>query len=271
MLAVGTLEACIGALQWIKGPAVYVIGTLGGHNVFSAYMTFIMLLMVGVTLETRRADVRLAGVAATAVMLYSIIFTFSRMAYISLLVSFLAFGLMPISRRKRIAIPAASVAITLVTLALVPVSVLERMRGILHTATGQQLALSFKFRLAMWRNALADFASSPIIGTGSSGAPLKDNFFAKAASEAGILGLGALLVLIYLILRASWRSIAEAPQDDFMRGIVVGFFPAAIGTLIVFNLAGDFITLNKFIGVFWIVLALIMRYRDAASTARPAS
>jgi O-antigen ligase len=263
MLVVGALEGCVGALQWARGPGIYVIGTLGGHNVFSSYMALMTLLVAGVALEARRSAVRLAAIAAIVIMVYSIIFSFSRMAYVSLLVSFLTFGLMPIARRKRVAIPAATVVATAITLAIVPISVLERMRGILLTATGKQTVLSFRFRLEMWRDAFGDFMANPIFGTGTSETALKDNFFVKAAAETGLLGLGSFLVLIYLVLRASWRSVADPPRDDFMRGIMVGFFPAAVGALIVFNLAGDFITINRFIGVFWIALALILRYREA--------
>lgn len=262
-LVVGALEGCVGTLQWASGSGLYSIGTLGGHNVFSSYMALMTLLMAGVVLETRYSAVRLAGIAVIAVMVYSIVFSFSRTAYISLLASFLTFGIMPLSKRKRIAIPAAAAALTAVTLTILPVSVLERMRGILHTATGEQIALSFRFRLEMWRGALSDFLASPLIGKGTSATALRDNFFVKAMGEAGLLGLVSFLVLIYLVLRASWRTVADPPRDDFMRGIMVGFFPAAVGSLIVFNLAGDFITINRFIGAFWIALALILRYHEA--------
>ncbi len=264
IVVTGAMQGLVGALQWRMNPGLYVAGTFDNeHNLFASYAAFIAILLLGVTLESRRAPVRLAAAFAVGVTVYSIIFSFSRTAYISMLVSFLLFAILPISRAKRVAIPVAAVAAAAGALIIVPASVVDRVRNIMETATGRFVALSFQYRLESWREALEDFTESPLLGKGAWAYELRDNFFVKVGAEAGILGLGAFLLLVFYILRDSWRNVADPPRDDFMRGIAVGFFPAAVGSLIVFNLAGDFLGVHRFIGVFWIGLALMLRYRSA--------
>jgi O-antigen ligase len=267
MILAGIAQGMLGAAQWMLRPGLYVTGTFDGeHNLFAAYAAFTVVLLTGVALETRRRSLTILSLAAIAIMLFAIVFSFSRTAYVSLAVSFLVFAFLPIGRTKRIVVPLTAAGAAIAGLVIVPASVTERMRDILRTATGEYIALSFRYRLRMWRIALEDFLESPILGKGAWTYKLRDNFFVKVGAEVGIVGLVAFLVLIYLILRASWRHIADPPDDGFVRGIVVGFFPAAVGSLIVFNLAGDFLSVHRFIGVFWIGLALILRYRMPSGT-----
>lgn len=265
-LLVGVAQGVVGAAQWITRPGMYVLGTFGQHNLFAIYEAFIVILLVGVLLETKRAVVRIACIAGIGIGLYAIAFSFSRTAYVSLFVSLLVFAVLPIGRLKRMLVPATALAAGALAFATLPSAVMERARNILETATGQYIALSFRYRLRMWRIAFEDFSESPLFGKGAWAFGLRDNFFMKAMAETGILGIGAFLILILTILHASWRNIKSPPRDDFMRGVVVGFFPAAVGNLIVFNLAGDFMSIHTSMGVFWIVLALLIQYCSASES-----
>lgn len=259
-LACGIAQGFVGVLQWVSNPGFYALGTFGQHNFFGAYVTFVAFLLLGVVLETGRRIVVLCGIIALGVMVYSILISFSRTAYVFVFVSCLTFGLLPIPRWKRILVPSLSLATVAAGLVIAPLSIAERVRDIYLTATGEYIALSFKYRLGMWRAAYAQFVQSPVLGKGSGVGGLKDNFFVKATVEVGLLGLGVFVVLIYVVLRASYRAIGSRPADDFMRGIAVGFFPAAVGSLIIFNLSMDFLAAHRFMGTFWIVLALLLKY-----------
>jgi O-antigen ligase len=272
ILVAGFFEGLVGAMQWVTRPGLYVAGTFDNeHNLYASYAAFMAVVFLGVTLESRRAVVRLAGVLALAVILYSIVFSFSRTAYISLLTSLLMFAFLPVSRAKRMGVPAAGLAAAAGVILIVPASVADRMRNIMETATGQYVALSYRYRVIMWKQALKDFTESPLLGKGAWAYELRDNFFVKAGAEAGIVGLGTFLILVFFILRALRRSAAYPFGDDFMRGVAVGFFPAAFGSLVVFNLAGDFLAVHRFIGVFWIGLALLLRYTSAGGNVTHAA
>jgi len=263
ILVSGAVQGLIGDMQWMTNPGFFVIGMMGQHNIFAAYMILVTLLAVGVAVETRSRAVRLACLVGAGITVCGLAFSFSRTGYIALAVSVLTFACLPIARLKRAAVPLAAIVAMALTAALVPDAVRDRLRDILETATGERVTLSFKFRLEIWRTAWTEFASNPIFGNATAGG-LKDNFFVKAAVETGLLGLGAFVALIYLALRASWRNIKHPPEDAFMRGIMIGFLPAAVSSLVVFNLAGDFIAMHGYIGVFWIALALVLRYPAAS-------
>jgi O-antigen ligase len=272
MLMVGLAQGAYGAYQWWSRPGYFVVGTFDEqHNLFASYVTFIAVIMVGISMEARRLPVAIGFLAAAGLLVYSIVFSFSRTGYISLLVSFALFAFLPIGKVKRIVVPAVTGALAAGILVAVPASVSERMRDIYTTAAGSYVTLSFKYRQIMWREAYEDWKSSPVFGQGAWAYGMRDNFFVKAGAEAGLVGLVTYLVLLYFILRSSWRIVKSPPADAFMRGYAVGFFPAAVGGLIVFNLAGDSMSIHRFMGVFWIALALMLQYCAHGSCGRGAS
>ena len=82
----------------------------------------------------------------------------------------------------------------------------------------------------------------------------------KVLGEAGIAVLAAFVWLLATILREEWRAIRARTDDGFVRGIAMGLLPATVGCLVVFELSGDFFLLHRFMGSFWIVLALTLKY-----------
>ena len=260
MLLVGLAQGAYGAVQWITDPGYFVVGTFDQqHNLYASYVIFITLLFIGVALAAGRASVLIGAMAAAGIIIYSIIFSYSRTGYVSLLVATLFFMFLPIGRIRKLAVSAVSGLLVVSVLVMVPASVSERMREIYTTAAGTYITLSFKIRMMMWKEAFEDWKSTPIFGQGAWAYGMRDNFFVKAGAEAGLVGLTTYLVLLYFLMRTSWRLVKSPPADDFMRGIVTGLFPA-LGAIIVFNMAGDSMSIHRFMGVFWIALALTLQY-----------
>ncbi|MFZ1947289.1 MAG: O-antigen ligase family protein [bacterium] len=259
VIAVGLVEALIGAWQNLSRPGFYTRGTLeGGHNDYAIYMVFVALLLLGVLLESRRPAVAVGCLAGLAVLAYSIVFSFSRGSYVGLLAALVTFGFMPFSRKRKIILLAVAVGFIGFLFALAPTDVVYRARSILSTLTGKVVTLSFNLRLGMWRAALADFMDNPILGRGTWSYSLRDNFYIKMLGEAGALGLAAFLGLIYAILREEWRAINLRASDTLTRGVTLGLMPATVGCLVVGNMSGDFFLSHRFMGTFWIVLALAL-------------
>ncbi len=172
----------------------------------------------------------------------------------------LTFFAMPLRRGRKTALLTLCLAATLLVIFLLPADVMYRASGIVTTLTGRQIALSFTYRLMMWRDAFDDFLQSPLLGKGAWSYSLRDNFYIKMLSEAGILGFAAFMAVLYVIVKEQWRVIRRGIKDDFIRGVTMGLLPATVGCLIVFDLSGDFFTVHRFMGTFWIVLALLLRY-----------
>lgn len=256
-------QGAYGTYQWIRFPGFYIAGTFDGiHNHFGAYVAFMIVMFLGILLRTRRASWAVACLASIACLMYALVFSFSRTAYVSLAVSVLVFFFMPVAGKKKIALAATSLAGVLAGLAIVPMAVGQRMLDIYLTFTGKQMALSFLYRLKMWEGALEDFLRNPLLGRGTYYYDLQDNFYLKVVGETGLLGLIALIALLYLILREERRLLRRRTGDDLIDGLSLGLFPASVGFLVVFNLAGDFFLIHKLMGAFWIMLALILRYHS---------
>jgi O-antigen ligase len=260
-LVAGVAQGMYGAYQWLRYPGFYVSGSFDGiHNHFGAYVAFIIVLLLGLVFRARRWATVIVSLVSIALLLYALVFSFSRTAYVALAVSIFVFFFMPIGKRNKAALGAVSASGVLIGLAVIPMAVGQRMLDIYLTFTGKQMALSFYYRMGMWRGALADFARSPFLGRGTYFYDLRDNFYLKVIGENGLLGLVTLIVLLYLVLREEKRLLRLCTGDDVIDGLTLGLFPATVGFLVVFNLAGDFFLIHKLMGTFWITLALILRY-----------
>jgi O-antigen ligase len=267
VLVAGVAEGVVGAWQWLNYPGFYVAGTFdAAHNNFAVYIIFISLLLIGVLFESRKRLTAMVTLLGLAILVYSVVFSFSRGGYIAFAAGILVFMIMPLKRYRKLVLVAGCVAAVAVTVTVVPRDVIFRARTILLNLSGEQVGTSFGERLRLWKVALADFARSPIIGKGTWSYGLRDNFFMKVLGEAGILGFGAFIWLLWVVLREEWRAICLAPKDDLVRGVTVGLLPATVACLIVFNLSGDFFLVHRFMGTFWIVLALVAAYSATRSS-----
>jgi O-antigen ligase len=260
-IVAGVAQGLYGAYQWLRYPGFYVAGSFDGvHNHFGAYVAFLIVLLLGIVFRARRRSLVLVSLASIACLVYPLIFSFSRTAYIALSLSLLVFFFMPIGKKNKVVLGTVSASAVLVGLAVIPMAVGQRMMDIYLTFTGKQMALSFYYRMRMWRGALADFAQSPLLGRGTYYYELRDNFYLKVIGETGLLGLGTLFVLLYLVLREEKKLLGYRTGEDFIDGLTLGLFPATVGFLVIFNLAGDIFLIHKLMGTFWITLALLLRY-----------
>jgi putative inorganic carbon (HCO3(-)) transporter len=260
-LAMGFFEGVLGAYQWQTNPGMYVTGTFDyRHTNYSVYIVLITMLFLGVLVETRSRAILLACIGAIAVLLYALVFSFSRGAYVSLAVGIVVLLFMPIRRQRRLALVGAAAVLGVVIYLLLPEDVLLRAGGLFSTLTGKHVVLSFRSRLRMWGIAFSDFAQHPILGKGTWSYGLRDNFFIKVLAETGIVGLVAFLGVLYILLRREWQAIRSGTRSDFVRGVAIGLLPATVATLVVFQLSGDHFLTHRFMMNFWIVLAMVLKY-----------
>ncbi|MGD9141891.1 MAG: O-antigen ligase family protein [bacterium] len=260
MLA-GIGQGLIGVWQWQTSPGMYLTGTFDEmHNHYAIYILLMSMLLMGVLLETRRRWLAVLAMLGSGLFLYCLVLAFSRTGYVAYVVSLLAFLWLPVRRGRKIGLGVGLAAFLALVYVIVPSDVIQRAQAIFSTFSGGEMALSFFYRLQMWDLALQDFVSSPVIGRGTWLYELTDNFYVKTLGEAGLLGIGAVIYLMVSIFREEKRIIAARVRDDFVRGIGLGLLPATVGCLVIYNLTGDFLQVHKFMGVFWIVLALLIKY-----------
>ncbi|MFX0205358.1 MAG: O-antigen ligase family protein [Candidatus Hodarchaeota archaeon] len=235
---------------------------------FFAQYTFVLLgIFFFDTSKMRRILLGLAMIFNSYVLIY----TYSRAAYFSTLVT-LAF--ICFLKDKRLLI---GIGIFLVVWrAILPVSVVERidMSFFSQTELTEDEArrhgtisiggtkLDTVGRTKIWKQALDIFTGNPLFGTGYNtfiGRAGWDthNQYLKILAEQGLIGITLFLVFIYLAFKTGWQLFKTA-NDRFLKGLGLGFTACVIASALA-NLAGDRWTYYNLMGFFWVFLALVVR------------
>jgi O-antigen ligase len=263
LVAAGVGQGLLGMVQWMLSPGIYVSGTFDwSHANFSAYVTLMLFIVLGVVLETRRSSVALLFLAGLAILLHSTVFSYSRTAYMAIVGSFVVVMFLPVPPWKRLSILAATLLGVAFFFVTARFDLILRVRSIYETLSGKQIATSVLLRFDLWRTALSDFLESPILGKGTWRYNLRDNYVIKLLGETGLVGFSAFAILIYAILREQIRLLRLRLDDEIVRGIALGMVPATVGTLIIHNLAGDIFVVHRLMGSFWIGFALLLKYAE---------
>ena len=135
----------------------------------------------------------------------------------------------------------------------------EVIARITYTFSGYReyhLGPSAVSRLGMWRYTLRMWLSSPILGNGVTGVKLVDNYYLRTLGETGILGLGAFLWVLSVIMRSAWRMYQRS-KDRFTYYFSIAYIAGFSGILV------HAITTNTFYIVrimepFWFITGLMM-------------
>lgn len=216
------------------------VGPLGyGANQTAAYLAQFAMFFWGFAQFLKRRKLKLIVYAIVAATIWATMFTFSRAAYLALIVSVFALGLM--KDRKLIVI----LGVFLLTWqTIVPVAVRERV-SMTKTANGQ-LETSAEERVELWQGAEQSFMHSPIVGNGYATYQMKEhvddlrdthNWYVKVLVETGIVGFLIILFLLQQLLALSFRLFRKA-TDPMYRGLGLGLFLALCCSLVT-NMFGD--------------------------------
>jgi hypothetical protein len=261
ILAAGIAQGALGAWQWFSKPGFYVYGTFDyAHSSYAAYLVFIVMLVMGVAIESRSRLRSAVTIVATAVLLYPLAFSFSRGGYVAFVGSIAVLFLMPFDRKRKAILASSIAGLVLIVLAVIPPDIAGRATTVIMNLIGREVGISFSQRLGMWSTALTDFARSPLVGAGTWRYGLRDNFFMKIIGETGLLGLTTFIWLLYVILKCELRMFRAGIKDDFIRGLALGLFPATVGCLVIADFSIDLFLTHRFMGTFWLVLALMINY-----------
>ncbi|OWZ84969.1 O-antigen ligase family protein [Natranaerobius trueperi] len=261
MLIAATFVALFGIVQYIfafETPANWidrdmenirtrVFSTIGNPNALGGYM--IMFIPLAMSLFLRRGGSllnRSLYLIISIIMGLTLIFTFSRGAWIGLLVGL---GLLLVLKDKRFII------LFVVALVAMPFILPETVTGrLFHAFSPEYLARSAEAgRLYYWKEAFLRMLDNPIFGTGIGsfgdtvairhdmpGAVWVDNHYLKLGAELGITGLGIFLWLVISIFKQAYKNLKRLTDPfaiDLTKGIIAGLFAVIIqnGTASIFE------------------------------------
>jgi hypothetical protein len=248
----------------------YEASTLGNFCSF-------FLVMIAVALF-RPAAQRPVGVVymivGGALFLSAMVLSYSRASIVNLVVSFVALGFLQRKqgsfRRALLIIACTTAAVGLACYQLMPD---------LFRAYGFRIQLSFlnsvsstngvlSGRLDGWRSILHFLATNPwhlILGVGYKTLPysdyvgrplIVDNAFLSALAETGLVGLTALICVLFAVLRSGYRAARDPdPQRSFFGGWTFCFWCGQIAQM----LSGDLLTYWRVLPIYFWVLALAVR------------
>ena len=242
-----------------------VDGTLGflNANAFGALHTIYTLFIIGLFLVDRHFWRRIAYLILICGGIYTLMYTYSRGAYVGFLVGLFFIGFI---RTRKLLVPL--VIFLVVWKLVVPLSVVERVEGIFFVEeeeTSEVVSLgSTKLftagRSHLWEKALTYFSDNPIVGTGfRTFGKLTGwdthNVYLKTMAEQGLIGLFIYLWLYFLALRSGWRLYRNG-DEELVKALGFGFLCAVVGSMVV-NIFGERWVYLQISGLYWIFWALV--------------
>jgi hypothetical protein len=230
-------------------------GGSNGRAAFAVQGTLFLIGMFGV-LKSWRIRFLAAGLIAAGI--YSVVFSYSRGAYVAFALGLLYLA---IFRIRWLLIPV--IVMMLAGTTILPRTVLQRID---MTYQGGELDASSESRLDLWHFALNTTLRDPVFGIGfdsfrfyRQGENLQDthNMYMKALVETGVVGFGCFVALLVSAFTAGHR-LSRSKSDDFTRALGTGFAAYMIAVMTV-NLFGDRWTYVDLSAYTWILLGLVVQ------------
>ncbi|MEI9978131.1 MAG: O-antigen ligase family protein [Edaphobacter sp.] len=235
------------------GPLAY------GSNQTAAFLAQFAMFFWGFAQFVKKKKFRLLSYGLAAITLFATMYTFSRGAYIAVIVSVFILGLL---KDRKLLLVLGLFLLTWQT--VVPTAVRERI-NMTENSNGQ-LEASAQARVDLWQNAENSILNSPVVGTGFATfqfgehvGNLKDthNWYVKIMVETGIIGLFIVLFLLQQMFAVAYR-LFKCATDPLYRGLGLGLL-LAICACLVANCFGDRWTYLEITGLLWVLVAAAIR------------
>lgn len=239
-----------------------------GPNEVAAFLNQTAVVIGGVYFYMKRSKEKLFLLGLMLVLVYCIIFLYSRGAYLGLIAGFSILFLL----RKPVMLVPVVIVLALWQVVL-PANVIQRIKG--TTNQYGELDESSELRLVMWQKGMDLFKGSPIFGIGYGvfrrmdfGTGLHDthNIYVKILVEQGIIGFIAFFIIIFSFIRQGF-VLYQKGDDDMSKGLGLGFWTSMI-TLMINNFFGDRWAYFELSAYTWIFAGLVTKLCEF-STEKP--
>ena len=241
-------------------------GEIGEPNTFGGYLLFMMAIVGGIALETKRLRVRAVCVGLVGLMLLPFAFTLSRASYIGVPAVIVVLTWLTRQRRFMVGLLLLLIVASPILIGVMPTPVTQRILYTFEPERGQptvrlhQVGVAFdpstSARLYSLRAALEGWTRKPIFGYGVTGFGFMDAQYARTLVETGIVGFASFLYLLWSILRISTARLGELHDPDD-RGLTVGFVAGMVG-LLVHAIGSNTFIIVRIMEPFWLFAGIIM-------------
>jgi len=240
-----------------------VFSTIGNPNALGGYMVLMLPIAISLTVWAKNNMHRLIYAAMSLIMLYTLVMTYSRGAWIGFIAAMALYTL--ITRNKWLA------GIGIVGLVAAPFAAPDVVSRLTLAFTPEYWAKASEGgRVEFWARALKIFAKYPIFGTGIGtvgdsvatrhgvpGATWIDNQYFKLLAEIGIVGTLAYVTMVFAPVVKGFKAVFGAKQrDTYLYALNAGITAALFGMLVENVTAAILEDLNV-ITHFWVMIALL--------------
>ncbi|MBR6401113.1 MAG: O-antigen ligase family protein [Firmicutes bacterium] len=251
------------------GVRTRVFSILTSPNIFGSLLTLGAPVSLGLALGEKNKLLKIIFGGAALAMMGSLLFTFSRGAWIGFAVAFAVYVLIKDARLLAPGIIAAVLVILLVpsvgnriTYMLSPEYIESSLRGgrLVRWMTGARVLSffpAFGVGLGHFGGAVAmNHGLSTLLDGEYTETFYMDNYYLKTAVETGIVGLAAMLGLMYCVIINSLRTVS-AVSGKRMKELSAGITAGLTG-VIVHNFVENVFEVPLMCTVFWLFVGIIM-------------
>lgn len=228
LLAASAIVAALGAVKialhaGTPGFRLNAPFDAGEANTLGEYLMFALALSLGLFLSVRPAPLRLALLAVIALDAYAFLYTFSRGAYIGLIVAILVAAL---AKDARLLLAVGAIALVLP--AHLPADVDARVETIpreIATVRSSDIGSNALLaRVDSYRVAAKRVSERPVLGYGPGVVALEriESQYAKEAIDGGLLGLALFLWFLARAVRLG-RQVLAGGRERLDQGLGLGY------------------------------------------------
>ncbi len=235
-------------------------GQYGEPNTFGGYLVFMLALVLAYALAAKPAMSQfrwgLFGVLIVVPLLYTLSRT-SWLAAVPMLLTLIVFS------SRRLILMTTLGTFLIVGGLILPKQIVDRYdytwnaaydRGEYRIGTAR-LDSSTSARLDSWRIGLNGWLKRPFLGYGVTGFAFLDAQFVRVLVEAGLLGLGAFLWLLWCILRMAWNTYQQTIGTR-LEGLTLGYLAGAVA-MITHCIGANTFIIVRIMEPFWFMTAVI--------------
>ncbi len=245
-----------------------------GSNGLAAFEAQFAIFLIAILACLRSTRAKIGCLVLAGYSVLCLLYSLSRGGYAAFLAGWVFLGVM----RQRILL-VLLLCFLLVWTAVVPNAVKMRVDMTYDQDSGE-IDHSSQLRVEMWDDAMALFATSPLLGTGfytyafmrrvyNEGAYYQDthNFFVKVLLETGVVGM---VIFLWLLLRFTWGGwrFSRKARDPFFAALGLGLAGWLV-TSVVANFFGDRWTFLQVDGYLWVIIGLVARAMALDSEPQP--
>jgi hypothetical protein len=198
-----------------------VMSTLRGANPLGSYLILILTALTGILIKDKKRRIIWGCIAALG--FFALIFTYSRSAWIGLIISLLALGWLSlrIHQLQKILLPSVIILLALIVFGLTSLRHNPTFENIFfHTQTGTSIKTSSNdSHLSAFKGGIHDLINEPLgRGVGTAGPAsvynnnnvrISENYFLQIAQETGWAGILIFITIIYLVVCELWFRKSE--------------------------------------------------------------